>query len=195
MRRSTGLLFIVITFLSCTHAQNDLKQLHTKYGDIIFAALSSVPESKNQFLEITGKEFGESNSPGELSASIPEDIKQNLLIAISSNNSHESFANHIEYWILAYNQLNQAQSLTSTEETMAAIYDQEQTQGLFKSILANRGMGSDINPLVVGSTLSSAETNELLYRTLNVISEMDAKDQLIYFSELYATLADFKIGS
>lgn len=192
MHRSTALLFFFLAFLSCTNDQNDLKQLQNKYGDIIFAALYSVPESKNQFLEIAGNESWETNSPKELIELIPEDIKPNLVNSISRKISNKSFTKRIEYWILAYSQLYQAQLCTSTEETMAAIYMQEQTQTLFNRILTNRSMKSNVNPLVVGSTLSSGETNEILYRTLNLISNLEAEYQLIYFSNLHATLSDLK---
>ncbi len=192
MQRSITLLFFFFAFLSCTDTQDDLKQLHKKHGDIIFAALYSLPESKNQFLEIAGNEFWETISPREFAESIPEDIKQNIVNSISSKNFNKSFAKRIEYWILAYYQFYQAQLLTSTEETMAAIYKQEQTKSLFNRILSNRNMKSDVNPLVVGSTLSSGEANEILYRTLNLISNLEAEDQLNYFGNLHASLSDLK---
>lgn len=192
MYRSTAFVFLFLAFLSCTNAQVDLKQLQNRYGDIIFAALYSIPESKNQFLEIAGNESWGTHSPEELAESIPEDIKQNLVDSITSKNFNRSSIKRTEYWILAYYQLYSAQMLTSTEETMAAIYDQGQTQSLFRDILTNRNMDTDVHPMVVGSTLSSGETNEILYGALNVISNLEAKDQLIYFSSFYATLSDMR---
>lgn len=75
---------------------------------------------------------------------------------------------------------------------MAAIYRQKQTRRLFDHIVTNRNMKPDADPIIIGSTLSSAEANELLYRTLNVISDLKAEDQLIYVSNLFATLNDMK---
>lgn len=185
-------LFLLLAFLSCSDTPDDLKRLQVKYGDFIFAALYSLPESKNQFLEITGNESWETYAPKELAELIPEEAKQKLIHSISGKVSNKSFTKRVEYWILAYYQLYQAQLLTSTEETMAAIYQQEQTRGLFHNILANRNMKSDVDPLVVGSTVSSGEANEILYSTLNVISNLEAKDRLIYFNNLHATLSDLK---
>ena len=51
-------------------------------------------------------------------------------------------------------------------------------------------MNSSVTALSVGATLSSAETNDIVYKTLNLLSDLEIKDQLSYFDNMFKTLDD-----
>ncbi|HCI70958.1 MAG TPA: hypothetical protein DF712_12420 [Balneola sp.] len=191
MIKTIPFLFFSISILSNLYAQDDLTLLQNKYGDIVYSAIYSLPESQNQYLEVVGKEYlGVYYSPNYLATQIPNDVKQKLNKAFSNLSSNKALLKRIEYWVLCYHQFSHALTITSIEYALAAVYVQPETQNLFKYILTNRNMNSSVTALSVGATLSSAETNDIVYKTLNLLSDLEIKDQLSYFDNMFKTLDD-----
>lgn len=190
MIKTTAFLCFFLASSSNSYAQDDLAFLQDKYGDIVYSAIFSLPESKNQFLEVAGEMFWETYSPDHLVESIPKDAKNNLNSAFMNLSSIEGLTERIENWVLSYHQLSHALTLTSIEYTMAAVYSQPETQQIFKNIIVSREMESNISAIDIGTTLSSSETFALQYEALNILSTLKTKDQLSYFDNLFNTLAD-----
>jgi len=190
MIKITAFLCFFLASLSNSYAQDDLAFLQDKYGDIVYSAIFSLPESKSQFLDIAGEMLWETYSPNYIVESIPNETKKNLNNAFMNLSSSEGLTERIENWVLSYHQFSHAFTIANIEYTMAAIYSQPETQQIFKNIIVSRKMESNISAVDIGTTLSSSETFALQYEALNLLSTLKIKDQLSYFDNLFNTLAD-----
>ena len=96
MIKTIPFLFFSISILSNLYAQDDLTLLQNKYGDIVYSAIYSLPESQNQYLEVVGKEYlGVYYSPNYLATQIPNDVKQKLNKAFSNLSSNKALLKRI----------------------------------------------------------------------------------------------------
>ncbi len=189
MIKTTAFLCFFLASLSNSYAQDDLAFLQDKYGDIVYTAIFSLPESKNQFLDVTGETLWVTYSPDYLVKLISNDAKKDLNNAFMNLSSSEGLTERIEKWVLAYHQFSHALTLASIEYTMAAVYSQPETRQIFKNIIVSRKMESNISGIDIGTTLSSSEIFSLQYEALNILSNLKIKDQLSYFDNLFNTLA------
>lgn len=73
MIKTTAFLYFFLASLSNSYAQDDLAFLQDKYGDIVYSAIFSLPESKNQFLDVTGEMLWVTYSPDYLLELIDQD--------------------------------------------------------------------------------------------------------------------------
>jgi hypothetical protein len=90
---------------------------------------------------------------------------------------------------LADKQFHVFTGLTSSEQTLSVAFALPQTRDFYKEVIENRGLDpATVDPLLVGSTLASAERSALLYRLFTRLSSLSLDQQAEYYRDFYNRL-------
>lgn len=179
-----------------------LINLSDRHGEIFFAAIVSIQETKNIYFENVGKPTGDQCA--ELSLyerrfRLDERQKKVLIEAsikfLKKREDRNKILTKINHWCIAKRNFEIITSYEgiSEEDIFAAIYENQLTKPLFASVLKNRGFDpKGVSPLEVAGTLASAEQKIILCETLNILSGLGETQLMGYFSNILRFLADSK---
>lgn len=199
-----SVLLLVVLFTTMTlmafegqswrEPRNRIRTYLDTYGEIIFGAIYSLPETQEIFVKVVGDRAWSSYSAKYVSGELSGNEKKDVVDAVSSALNNMSLKEQDDYferlgmWLTARKALSYSYSLACIESTMGAVYSIPDTQPLFEWVLENRGFDPQISGIEVGATLASGEISGIEYELLNILSGLSRKDQMAYFRTLFDKL-------
>ena len=192
-------LLIVPIFVSCSPKletvsnDDELDRLYAWYGNDLFSALASLPETHEKIAHILGEE---SLVDTVLVGNNISDVEKTRILSgltgfLTELNEadRKQLIKRIENWVHAYQAFGLAGHLTFVEGATAALYLAPSTTKWFDPLVRRRNWErGKISAIYVAAAMSSSQHYELRRDVLNQLSKSTELEQATFFAEFYGAL-------
>ena len=167
--------------------------LEKDYGTFLYSAIAYHPETRDIFNKITGEQNWQTFFPEDIGEFLSIETKNRIIISVldiiekKDKLNRQKLYDKLENWCVISSALHSIMYLNNIEYLFEAVYLQQETVNIFKSTkirFSNLKKKSITAKLIINS-MTSAELAKAGYETINIISNLDKKEQFDYLKKIF----------
>jgi hypothetical protein len=197
-----ALLLALAMMITACNAQSpespsELSTMLAAEGEILYAGLYALPQTRDTFLVIAGDKAWQSHMPNDIPGQLSAEERKAVIDAVQNqfdildSSARNDLLNGWHSWLIAWRQYQVFTDLYHAEGTMAAAFAIPITQSLFHEALEQRGLDPEtVTPALLGTTLAAAERAKIVHRWLEQMSGLSREEQANYYAEFYGQLIE-----